>query len=95
MDDFQTQEQQNKQKFMEVLRLARPEIFMIAKLIDDNKINPNIVFHYLNGLIDVATSTTYGSVVTEIESNVVRFIRAQANRKINEALLIPDDTVNY
>lgn len=93
--DYQQSEQTNKDKFMELLKVARPEIHLIAKLMDDNKINPNIVFYYLQGLIDVANSTKFGNVVTEIENNLVRFIRAQSNRKINLPVLMGEESNTY
>ena len=88
MDDYQKTQDNNKQQFMELLKVARPEMWQIAQLLDDTQINPNVIVQFIYGLQSIAESTGFGNCVAEVENQTVRFIRAQNNRKLNEPLLI-------
>ena len=83
-NQYQQELQSNQEQFMALLKAARPDIWQIASVIDEYQLNPTLVIHFLYGLNSVMESTKYGAVSTEIEDGIVRFIRSNNNRKLNE-----------
>lgn len=83
--DYQQQQTVNIDAFRELIKHARPEIFMIMNLLDDLNVNPSIIFKYIYHLHDVGQNG-YGSVNTQIENGIVTFIRGEKSDRLNEPI---------
>lgn len=81
--DYRQEQAQNFDHFKELVKAARPDIYVLMNLIDQFQINPAIIFKYIYHLSDVGLHG-YGKVDTHIENKVVTFIRGEKSDRINE-----------
>ncbi len=84
LPDYHEQQRLNKQKFMETLGVAYPELFVVAKMMDEIDFNPVILFHTMNHVSEIARGTGFGQVHIVLEDKVVRFVRGEHSTKLNE-----------
>lgn len=91
LPDYHEQAKRNKEKFMESLRLAYPELHVVAKMMDDIKFNPVILFHAMKHIAEIANGTGFGQVHILIEEKTVRFVRGEHSTKLNEMVFKKED----
>jgi len=81
----------NEESFKRVMKIVRPDIFVLMDLIDTTGVNPYVVFHVIKHLNNLLLGTKYGNVLITVENGVVTFVRGEEATKLNENL----KKVNY
>lgn len=84
---YEEETKQNEEKFKQMVKALRPDIWVLMDIIDQTGINPFVVWKVIYQLNNIAMSTKYGNVVVEIENGTVRFVRGQSADKVNEPLI--------
>lgn len=92
--DYHQMAKQNKEQFMEVLRLALPEFHIVAVMMEQVKTNPTILFHVMKHMAEIAGGTGYGQVHIIIEDGIVRFVKGEHSTRINEPVMKDVDENN-
>lgn len=82
--DYHEIAKQNKAQLMEVLKATMPEFHIVAVMMDKVKANPNLLFHVMSHVAQIANGTGYGQVHIVIEEGIVRFVRGEHSTRINE-----------
>ena len=77
----------NEEKFMETLKQVMPELHIVATMMQQTKINPNILFFVMRHISEVAQGTGYGQIHIVIEEGTVRFVKGEHQTKVNEPAL--------
>lgn len=85
--DYHEIAQQNKEQFMEMLKLVLPEFHIIASQMDKSKTNPVILFHVIKHLGEIADGTGYGQVHIMVEEGIARFVKGEHSTKLNEPVI--------
>ncbi len=85
--DFEKEQRVNNQLFMDTLKKVRPEIWVLADIIDQTGINPFILWKIAYHLNNIAIGNKYGQVTVHIEKGVVTFIKGEESDKVNMNLL--------
>lgn len=80
--DYHEQEQQNREKFMELMAVAMPDLHILATLLEKQKINPIILFHVSTHLAEIARGTGYGKVEVMVEEGDARFVKGLHQTKL-------------
>lgn len=91
--DYHEVARQNKEQFMEMLRLAAPEFHIVAVQMDKSKTNPVILFHVIKHLGEIANGTGYGQVHIMIEDGIARFVKGEHSTKLNEPVIKNEETL--
>lgn len=91
--DYHEVARQNKEQFMEMLRLAAPEFHIVAMQMDKSKTNPVILFHVIKHLGEIANGTGYGQVHIMIEDGIARFVKGEHSTKLNEPVIKNEETL--
>lgn len=89
--DHQQIVQQNKEQFMSVMQQVMPEFFIVAQMMENIRANPNVLFHTMRHIADIANGTGYGQVHIVIEEGIVRFIKGEHSTRLNEKAIKDDD----
>lgn len=89
-DNYHAVAQNNKEQFMEMLKLANPEFYIVASQMDKSKTNPVILFHVIKHLGEIADGTGYGQVHIMIEEGIARFVKGEHSTKLNEPVIKGD-----
>lgn len=89
-EKVQKSDKLNTEQFMEVLKTIRPEIWVLADIIDQTGINPFILWKVAYHLNNIAIGNKYGQVNVHVEKGVVTFIRGEESDRINMELIAKD-----
>lgn len=84
------QGEENTKKFMDALKQVRPEIWVLADIIDQTGLNPFILWKVAYHLNNIAMGNKYGQVNVHVEKGVVTFIRGEESDRVNMALIGKD-----
>lgn len=84
MDDFHKLTQENQAKFEEFLRIANPDLYAVYNQARARDVNLNVLFHVIPHLAEIADGTGYGQVHILVENGMVRFVKGEHQRKVNE-----------
>lgn len=85
--DYHVAAKNNKDKFMEMMKIASPEFFIVANQMEKSKTNPVILFHVINHMAEIASGTGYGMVHIIIEEGIARFVKGEHSTKLNEPVI--------
>jgi len=91
--DYHVAAKQNKEQFLEMMKLALPEFYIVALQMEKSKTNPVILFHVINHMAQIADGTGYGQVHVMIEEGIVRFVKGEHSTKLNEPVIKDTETV--
>lgn len=72
----------NNKQFMEALKAARPDIWVIADNLDNMGMDPYILIKIIRQIHNIAIGSGYGQVVVAMEKGVVRYVRGEDVDKI-------------
>jgi len=84
--NYPEQIKRNEQLFYTLLRQVRPDLLVLADLIDNNKINVYIVFKLLRQMLNIAQGSRWGRVIVNISDNKVTYIEGIDADKVNEGI---------
>lgn len=86
--DYEIEKQNNERKFKEMLKVARPELYVLMDMLDQTGINWFVVMKIIRQLSNVALGTGWGTVKVEIQNGRVIFIRGEDNDRLDDPLII-------
>lgn len=86
--DYQTEQDNNRRIFEEILKTARPELYVLMDLLDTTGVNVNVLFKVMRHLNNIATGNRYGKVTIEVDNGVATFIRGEESDRLQEPVLI-------
>ena len=78
----------NEEMFYVILQRIRPDLFVIADVIDSNRLNPIILLKFLRQLINVAGGSGWGKVITYIQNFKVVSIEGVDADKVDQSIHI-------
>ena len=78
----------NEKKFMEQLKLVRPEIWVLADILDQTGVNPFVIWKIIYSMNNLALGTGWGQIVIEVQNGVVKLIKGIEQQKLEEPLLL-------
>lgn len=90
--DYHEQKKLNEDQFKEIIKYSRPDIWAIMNTLDETGVNWKVIWKVIYALQNIALGTKYGQVNILIENNVVRFVRGESADKLNEPILINEET---
>lgn len=85
--DQPEQEAHNKEVFMKALKDMDPNLWVIADLLDQTKVNPRVVMKYIFHLNKIAIGVGWGSVTTVLQNGVVKYVQGAETEKIEEPII--------
>lgn len=91
--DYHVNAQKNKEQFMEMMKVAAPELHVVAVNMEKTKANPIILFHIINHMAQIADGTGYGQVHILIEEGVARFVKGEHSTKLNEPVIRDTESI--
>ena len=84
--DHHVQQKINEDAFIEVLRTLNPELFVLNKLIAQEKLSPNVFSKLARQLININAGTRYGDIHIVIEDGIVKFINGTEKDRVFETI---------
>jgi len=91
--DYHVAAQSNKEQFMEMMKLALPDFYIVALQMEKSKTNPIILFHVIQHLGEIASGTGYGQVHVMIEGGIARFVKGEHSTKLNEPVIKDTESI--
>lgn len=91
LSPFEREKQANKiaeDKFMAELKLVRPEIWVLADILDQTSINPFVVWKVIYAMNGVATGSGWGQIIVEVQDKTVKLVKGVEQTKVEEPLLL-------
>lgn len=88
-DQFQSEAKNNKDKLMEILKFAHPDLFVLLVALDETGVNFEIPRKVIYQLEKIAKGSKYGKVSIIIENGVVTFVYGEEANKLNVPVLKP------
>lgn len=88
-DAFKIEQENNERKFIELLKLVRPELFVLMDTIDQTNINWFVVVKIIRQLNNIAIGSKWGSVEIQIQDGRVLFVNGIDKDRLDEPLLQP------
>lgn len=85
--DYYAQQAKNEYSFREMLKIAKPDLYVIFDIMQKTGINFFVVVKILRALNNVAIGTKYGVVSVDIQNNKVLFVRGEESDRVNEDLI--------
>lgn len=89
-DQYTKEAQNNEYVFKELIRVVRPDLFVLMDILDKTRVNPLMVFQVIRSANNIAMGSKYGKVVVQIENGVVTFVHGEESKKLNESLIMPE-----
>lgn len=81
--DYHTMQKSNEDKYLEMLKVADPELYMIKTALAETQINPMILPRFIRALYNLAVGTGYGKVTTHLSKGVVTAIKSEESDQID------------
>lgn len=85
--DYYAISKYNEESFTQLLKHFRPDLFVLADLLDSTGVNYYVVFQIIRHLNNIAMGNRYGAVTAQVENGVVTFVRGEESTKLNEDLI--------
>jgi hypothetical protein len=87
LQDYQVREKANEEAFFEILKQLSPELYVLNKMILDEKLSLAVFYKIARQLINIGAGTGYGDIHILIEDKIVRFINGTEKDKVNESIV--------
>lgn len=86
--DYQAEQDNNRRIFEEILKTARPDLYVLMDLLDTTGVNVNVLFKVMRHLNNIATGNRYGKVTVEIDNGMATFVRGEESDRLQEPVII-------
>lgn len=83
----------NEYVFKELVRVVRPDIYVLMDILDKTRINTLMLFQVIRSANSIAMGSKYGKVIVQIENGVVTFVHGEESKKLNELLVTPEKKI--
>ena len=87
--DYEKEEKTNKDKFMELLRAFRPDVFILLVALDETGVNFEIPRKIIYQLEKIAKGSKYGKVNVVVENGIATFVYGEEANKLSVPVLKP------
>lgn len=74
----------NEELFYTFLQRFRPDLFVLADLIDKNKFNVFVIFQAMKHILEIAAFKGWGKVIVHIEEGKVKKIDGVSSTKMDD-----------
>lgn len=91
---YEKETQENEYTFREMLRVIRPDIYVLMDIIDKTRFNPIVIFQVIRNANNIASGNKYGKVTVQIENGSVTFVHGEESTKLNEPINLPEIKIN-
>jgi hypothetical protein len=78
-------DKQNQEQFLELLKIADPELYMIKQTLTETRVNPVIVRQVLRSVGNLLIGSGYGKIEIFIQARVIKNIVGQEKVQIEES----------
>ena len=89
--DFDKEEEQNEQIFIDLVKRVRPDIYVFMDLLDSTGVNSLVLLKVMRQIHNVATGNKYGKVTIEIDNGTVTFVRGEESDRVQEPAITKKD----
>lgn len=86
LQDFHVQQDKNESAFFEVLRTLNAELYVLIKMIIDEKLNLAVFYKLARHLVNINNGTGYGDIHIVIEDKTIRFVNGMEKDKVNQSI---------
>jgi len=86
--DYYKQQSKNEHSFREMLKIAKPDLYVIFDIMQTTGINFFVVVKILRQLNNIALGTGYGTVSVDIQDNKVLFVKGTESDRVNDDLIM-------
>lgn len=83
ISDYYAIQRHNEDKFMNTLKLADPELYMVKECLTQTGINPLILPQFIRALYLLAIGAKYGKVTTFMQNGVITAIKSEESNLLN------------
>lgn len=87
-DAFRMEQENNQRKFVELLKLVRPDLYVLMDILDQTNVNWFIITKIVRALNNVALGSGWGEVRIEIKNGRVLFVRGEDTDRLDEPLIL-------
>lgn len=85
--DHYIQQEVNEKAFFEILKQISPELYVLNKILHQEKLSPSVFYKVARQLVNINSGTKYGDIHILIENGVVRFVNGTEKDKVEEPIL--------
>lgn len=89
--DYQEQVRHNEWMFLENLKAVRPDLWMMADLMQATGVNYLPLVHVMRHIANIAQGSKYGEVRVQIQNGIVTFVHGEEISKLNEPAILPKE----
>ena len=86
LQDFHVQQDSNETAFFEALRTLNAELYVLIKMIIDEKLSLAVFYKLARHLININSGTGYGDIHIVIEDKTIRFVNGTEKDKVNQPI---------
>jgi hypothetical protein len=87
LQDFHVQQTTNETAFFEILKTLSPDLYVLIKMIMNEKLNIAVFYKLARHLVNINAGTGYGDIHILIEDKTVRFINGTEKDKVGESII--------
>lgn len=85
--DYYKQQSNNEYKFREMLKVVKPDLYVLFDLLEQTRVNYLVIFKVIRALNNIAIGNGYGTVSVTIENGKATFVRGEESDRVNEPVL--------
>lgn len=85
--DQPEQEANNREVFMKALKDVDPNLWVVASLLEETKVNPRVVMKIIHHLNKIAMGAGWGSVTTVLQNGIIKYVQGAETEKIEEPII--------
>lgn len=84
--DYYKQQEANENKFFDLLKQFNPDIYVLVKMIINEKLNLSVFWKLARHLVNISNGTGYGDIHIIIENNNIVFINGLEKDRVSESI---------
>lgn len=84
--DYYQQQEANENKFFDLLKQFSPDIYVLVKMITNEKLNLSVFWKLARHLVNISNGTGYGDIHVIIENNNIVFINGLEKDRVSESI---------
>lgn len=84
---YELEQENNLHAFREVVRTARPDIFVLMANLDETHVDGFNLIKVIRHMAQIANGSKYGQVHIMIENGIVTFVKGEEAEKIGTPVL--------
>lgn len=89
--NYYEQQSKNEYAFREMLKVAKPELYVLFDLLEQTKVNYLVILKVIRALYNIGIGNGYGTVSISLEKGRAIFVRGEESDRVDEPILTPRD----